>query len=564
MAKIKYLQPGEKLDITKLKSGSLTNTKTTISSTSNSSNNVIGENNDYKAYDFDGSKISKIKNSRTNHKSGPIAELHKKIDTVNSYVNSKHDVTAFIYFKVNDFELDTRSSNSFKHYAISMENTKTGVGQGNQFRIKIAYHKNFSNYSDINRLEKALSYLRSGATVTNGLDDVKTQLSRNECILQYGYLTDNPSLTSPVYKGLLLKYTVTANKQIVEYTLEGYTSECATQGITVNWYPNIKGAETVQLINGPVRRANLALKSDKTSKGLDNDSIEEFTKNMENLYSGGITFQPYLALDCFLQDYNASVSSKDVKYYLLDCTDGKRGKLGDAETLEPVHMSLCRGQTPIEYIEYCLGLFKYKNDNYALKYMQQTKQISDRFVYYLVNDPDNSLRVFVCVDVIDANISDNQVAYTFTGYTPSNRLMIDYNLTYDGTIALAVSNMYNDNENDNAIFIDNNGQIRARTSITNDLFVANEADDILVSKQNTWLDKISCANNCTMTTMGLPFEISVGTVFKCGIMITDVLHHSSGNCFVTGITDIIQNNTFTSQFTMIRLPGKNSAIKDIY
>lgn len=267
-------------------------------------------------------------------------------------------------------------------------------------------------------------------------------------------------------------------------------------------------------------------------------------------------------LDCFLQDYNDS--TKGMKYYLLDCTGGKRGRLGDSETLEPVHMSLCRGQTPIEYIEYCISLFKYKGDNYALKYLQQNKQISDRFVYYLVKDPDNSSRIFVCVDVIDANISNNQVAYTFTGYTPDNNLMIDYELVYDGTVALSVSNTYDENESDNNIFIDSNGKMRVRTSITRDLFVANEADDILINKQNTWLDKISCANSCKMTTVGLPFEISVGTVFRCGTMIDDTLHHSSGNCFVTGVTDVIQNNQFTTLFDMIRLPGKNSAINDIY
>lgn len=226
-SKITYVQPGEKLDTSKLKTGSLTNRTSYISSTSNVSNNVIGQDDDYTAYDSDGSKIAKIKNSRTNHKSGPIAELHNKIDKVNTYAKSHHDMTAFIYFKVNDFELDTRSSNSFEHYAISMENAKTGVGQGNQFKIRIAYHKNFSNYADANRLEKALSQLRNSATVTNGFSNAKVSLSKNECILQYGYLTDDPTLTSPTYKGLLLKYSVIANKQIIEYTLEGYTSEYA-------------------------------------------------------------------------------------------------------------------------------------------------------------------------------------------------------------------------------------------------------------------------------------------------------------------------------------------------
>ena len=34
--------------------------------------------------------------------------LHDKIEIVDNYIGNNHDATAFIYFEVNDFVLDTR------------------------------------------------------------------------------------------------------------------------------------------------------------------------------------------------------------------------------------------------------------------------------------------------------------------------------------------------------------------------------------------------------------------------------------------------------------------------
>lgn len=506
-----------------------------------------------------------ILDGRTNHRIGKIAELHNKIDKVDKYIKNGHDTTAFIYFKVNNFELDTRSVDTFEHYAISLENQKTGVGQGNQFKLKIAYHKDFSNYKDINRLEEALATLRDCSLFSFGINnttDVK-KLNRNYCVLKYGYL-NSTELETPYYIGLLLKYSVTANRQIVEYTLEGYTGENVAVN-TVNWYPAISGIDYENSIYGKVAKAIVTPKN--SGNKLSDKELQDYVNKLNTEYTSGITFQPYLALDCFIQDYNNSLDSDSTKFYLLDCTNKHRNvNLKDNNALESVHMSLCKGQTPLQYIEYCIGLFKYKDSDYAIQYLKQELKSSERFVYSLIRHPSLNV-IYVCIDVIDDTDSDNKVAYNFLGYSPDNSLLIDYNLNYDGTVALTVSDMYNkefskNNDTENSLYIGNDGAIRARTSITKDMFVSGEISDVLIAKQNTWIDKISCANNCSMTTFGLPFEITVGTVFKCGIYISESLHHTSGNCFVTGITDTINNNSFKSSFTMIRLPGKNSLIKD--
>ena len=533
----------------------------------------------YECYDNDGKKNPEIKNLRTNHKDGKTSKLEYNIDLVKNHIANGHDMTPFIYFRVNKgdtekddkgnysgFELDTRSADSFKHYAISMENQKTGVGQGNQFKIKIAYHKHFSNYSNINQLEYALSTLRQGALFTNSFGNTK-QLVKNTCILKYGYITNGTVIESPEYIGLLLKYSVTANKQIVEYTLEGFTGEQVCVN-TVNWYPFVAGMD-VEDMSEDARKAYVAILATQQQgkeMNISDSQLQDYINKLNAEYSGGISFQPFHALDCFFKDYNYSTGDDDTKFYLLDCTNKHRGvNLADKSALTPVHMSLCKGQTPIQYLEYCLGLFKYKSTNYPLQYLQQELKTSERFIYNLVRDPKDSKKLYVCVDVIDSTDSDDKVAYKFTGYSTDNVLLIDYNLTYDGTIALTVSSTMdesNSSNKDNAIYIDKDGSVRVKSSLTKDMFVAGEISEVLITKQDSWLDRISCANNCTMTTIGLPFEITVGTVFKCGLYITDTLHHTSGNCFVTGITDKISNNQFTTEFTMIRLPGRNSDLAE--
>ena len=515
----------------------------------------------YVAYD-NGSKLQDIKKNRTNHVNTQIKELTDKIKFVDEHLK-KHDTTPFVLFEVNDFKLDTRDSDSFKHYAISLENHKTGVGQGNQFKLRIAYHKHFSNYSSINQLEYALGPLRKSSLVYDigGLQSVKNQ-GRNKCTLQYGYVSDDQKLISPVYTGLLLKYSVTANKQIVEYTLEGFTGEQVAVN-TVNWYPSIQNMDFIQLNDGTkVGKADLQLKLAQNK--LSESQRKEIAKKLNEEFTDGIVFQPYLALDCFLQDYNASVDSNSTKYYLIDCT-GKQSpqNLSNDNALEPVRMSICRAQTPIQYIEYLVGLFKYKTTtNYAIEFLKQQQQTSERFTYEFIRDKDDDKKIYVCIDYFSSSDEDidSKVAYDFTGYSTDNNLLIDYNLNYDGTIALAIADNDTESKQSNAVYINDNGELRQKISLTRDMFVSGELDEVLISKQNTWLDKISTANNATMTTFGLPFEISVGTIFKCGIYITDTLHHSSGNCFVTSIVDRIENNQFTTNFELVRLPGKNNNI----
>lgn len=489
-----------------------------------------------------------------------MSDLSTKIDYINDYIGNKgHDVTSFIYFKVNQFELDTKSIDSFKHYAISLENQKTGVGQGNMFTIKMAFHKDFSHLGvQINQLEEALSTL-SKASLELNVQELKN--SRNRCLLQYGYLSNDNGLISPMYEGMLLEYHVTANKQIVEYTLKGYTGEKAAVG-TVNWYPKIKKVN--KTIGQYATNMIAELITKKEAANMTAAETEELLKELNSVYTGPIKCNPFDALQIFLADYNAEIQVIAEKQGITATTfktelDGTTVTQEDVDKLRPVTLSLCRNQTPLQYIEYLVSMFvEDTGDQYALEYLKTQYEIVDRWVYEFKRSEEDYNVIRVILHKISSQ--SDSFDYEFQGYLLDNNLLIDYSLNYDGTVALTVSDSMAEDTEDDMLYIDSRGQLRARAVITRDMFVEGSLDEVQVKQQNTWLDKMSCSNNCTMTTFGLPFEIPVSTVFNVSMFIGDTPHHSSGRCYVTGIVDRINNGKFTTQFSMIRLPGKGSGV----
>lgn len=498
----------------------------------------------------------------------------ENIDRVNDYI-SKKDATAFIYFKVNDFELDTRSVDTEDHYAVSLENVKTGAGTGNQFTLRITYNNQFSGYKSALDLEKALSglsnaILNSGDLFTTETISGITNSGRNRCYLKYGYLNSYEDLSTPEYTGLLLKYEVTANQQILQYTLTGISGEDAQIG-TVNWYPapdysSEEGQQTSTNSDGKETiyyriKQDLSSITDPTKKA---EYMNKAIKELNNQLQTASVFNPFDALYCFLYDYNKDIEKIDnnATKFKIVLTEAAMKKI--EEGLKPCTISLCRNQTPISYIEYLISMFAVNTNNYAVEKYRQDMGIVDRWIHeFRYNKEENE--TLVIISVISSEDSDD-FAYEFNGYTPNNNLLIDYNLTYDGTVALSVVNttVKDKNQNQN-VYINKNGLLMAKASVTKDMFVYGELDEVLINKQNTIVDKIACANNCTMTTFGLPFEITVGTIFKVKLHLgynennsksdTNILHHSSGRCYVTGITDKIENNSFKTYFNMIRLPG---------
>ena len=474
--------------------------------------------------------------------------LRNNIESVNQFIGNGHDSTAWIRFEVNSFVLDTRSQDSRDHYALSLENQKTGAGVGNKFTLKIAYNPNYSQYSSATELEKAISLLPEALLYTDDVDMIRKVTNvKNICKLQYGYLK-NSTLKTYEYSGILLKYSVRANKQILEYTLNGIAGEEAAIG-TVNWYPHIVGLADSPTDDSKIAELITAAEAETTSSA----NRDELIRQLNQYFTNSLKMDPLNALYCFIQDYNNDAKKIDVNATTFKICVTSNAKAA-ASNLTPVSLSLCRNQTPISYIDYIVSMFSENVGQYSLVYYRNKLGITSRWVHEYKYDRDNNV-VKIIIDRIISN-EDNVYDYDFKGYTLDNNLLIDYNLDYDGTVALAVAGSTSTDSKNNIIYIDANGQLQAKASITKDMFVSGEIDEVLVKKQNTWVDKISCANKCTMTTFGLPFEIPIGAVFRVRLFINNKPHHTSGRCYVTGIVDRIENSSFTTTFSMIRLPGK--------
>lgn len=491
------------------------------------------------------------------------SELNQKIENINKFIANEHDATAFIYFKVNDFVLDTSSPDSRKHYAVSLTNQKTGVGAGNQFTLEIIYHKDFAEeiYDSANKLEYALSTLRKVSTSLNNQEQIQ-RVNDNNCVLRYGYLKQKSN--PPTYVGKLLKYTVDANRQILKYTLYGYTGEQATIG-TVNWYPRIKYDDDPKRTNDGSVIAEIQTKLETES--LTTEEIKYYIESLNTEYLGSIVFNPYRALKAFIKDYNNDIDKMpgvvNATKFEVEDQSGILGESDEGNNLKYVRLSLCRNQTPLDYVKYLISMFEDNISDYAIEQYKKEAGITNRWVYEVKRKPSEGNNIiYIQIRKISSENSDTYT-YRFDAYAPNNNLLIDYNFNYDGTVALTVANTMNSEDDNNAVYIRSDGLISAKASITNDMFVAGAIDEVLIRKQNYWMDKISCANNCSMTTFGLPFEIPVSTTFMVTMTISNKLYHSSGICYVTGITDKIQNNIFTTEFSMVRLPGKGQGVETL-
>lgn len=504
-------------------------------------------------------EISEIPSSIKDNKS-----VGTKVGELDTWVKKENDLTAFVYFKVNGFELDTRKSETEKHYITYMENQKTGAGQGNKFTIKIVFHQDFDDKGrDILKFEHEL------ADAPN---------NRNVCELQYGYLIGE---SSPKYVGFLLQYEVTANKQLVEYTLYGVSGEQTSSIATVNWYPMLDGIDDddVAYINMQKQSIHALYTKDSTEIAKYNEKIKEFNSKYQN----PIKINPFEALCRFVYDYNDFLKQvydekkNEMKSYtqfkIVDETGlGMVGDIPKLSTyLQPVNISVCRNQSATEYIEYLIGLFQKKTSDIdgAMLYYMQKREVVDRFVYeYKYDNSSNSVVKTIKVVIRRLSSENNDTAYTFSNYTLSNRMLLDFTLKYDGTVALTAQSNYDnsaseENEEDKRIYIDSSGKIVSKAVLTKEMFVAGSLEEVVAKAGNSWLDRISCSNNCTMKTVGMPFEIPIGTVFAIQSYIGDTPHHQSGRCYTVGAVDKIQNNMFTTDLTMVRLPGKYSGIESL-
>ena len=503
--------------------------------------------------------------------------ISTNLTNLNNYLSQYNDLTCYIYFKVNDFELDTRDGNTFKHFAVSIENKKTGTGQGNEFTLKIAYHPNFSEVNNniinnINKFEELMS------VVTDASNGDLSSLSRGDCILKYGYIKQS----GDVYQeytgfGKLLKYTVTANKQIVEYTLSGYTGDKITVS-KVNWYPGIS-EDSIESSDSDAIKWILYDDNGNPAKGNGYDDFnslttEEKIKALDNLGMVSLKANPYFILKRFIDEYNNSVTDQKVtNATTFSISYGSKGDNNKTElnedylknNLKPVTVSLCRSQSPIEYIQYLIGMF---SENLGEEDLLSTYKIDDsiepRYTYEFVQKISGSDSVTNEVEVKISRLDpqSNYCDYSFYGYSPDNHLLISYDLEYDGTVALnAKTSLDSVDDTEGTIYIDAYGEIKSKVILTGSSIVSGNIDNVTVGESNVWLDNISVANKCTITTVGLPFEVPVNSKFNVGMYIGGELHHTSGICTVVGAVDKISNGIFNTTVSLVRLPGTGSGVK---
>lgn len=158
------------------------------------------------------------------------------IDTckkVNDKFNSNRAVyTQYLYFEFHgNVLIDTTSLDYSQNCMVSFKNTQEGAteGAGNTFEARLAFAPNPRNYQTIEKIDKKLLVVGQITTDSTNCNELKSFSEYfYNCKFQYGY-ADDPNLRSPMYKGILTKYTCNVENGIFIYTLSGTTTGLAVE-----------------------------------------------------------------------------------------------------------------------------------------------------------------------------------------------------------------------------------------------------------------------------------------------------------------------------------------------
>lgn len=435
-----------------------------------------------------------------------FGDRHTKLQKVVSSLRDRSDFTTFIYFSVNNLELDTRNADPSKQYIVSLTNEKNGSGQANKFTLTVT----FTNYDTKSIKDFEDSFLN--------LDDTE---NKNLCKLQYGYVrTQNgeEEISSPTYEGRLLDFKMNIRDNFITYTFTGYSGLRAEQDVLVQWYP------------GP--------------DILKESSVDKVTYNgyIENLIIGG---DPLVILKKFLEDLTGF--SDTFKYHLVILDS----EIAEPDALSPISVSPCNGRSPVVYINYLLSLFKFKEKQVRSSWISRLTGITPTVSYTIEMTGDNDYTITLYLRKKREPITEFSLN---SGNPATNDMLIDFNVDVDGSIVLAIDQSERFKVKNSQV-IQADGKVVEVASVFNTLARSSRTTvNQNVYSSNIKSNKFDFAQTGEATLIGIPAEIPISSTVTLNSYINNELHRISGDFFVESVIDSISTSgLFTTKIQCLRL-----------
>lgn len=372
------------------------------------------------------------------------------------------------------------------NYVVSFENKKNGSGLCNSFTLVIAWRPQVNE--DINKIDKILSKV--------GLEADMTQFS-----LQYGYSMPHTALRSPIYNGLLTKYTVEIRDGFLVYSMNGYSSIVALNNKII----------TIQL--------------DEESVNLSPTQVVQnvFNKVMDD-------------------------TDNQFKYEFSDPDN----VVGSDQVVDLQLLGLSKSRTTL--IEWVNSVLASAVD----KTQDDTTDARDKFTYtYEIDDTEKKF-IIRKVSAAAGNPSAELVPTIFDWMdcSPQSKhfnLIKDFRPDFDGSVLMSYDA---ERESSTPTYgIKSDGSITTTpVESSNNLQVGDQLASDAAWREQKWMDLIrEYPYKATLSTIGIPTEIPLLTEFQIRPLIHNQEHHTAGTYAVLSSYDRLDSSGLMTNFELFKL-----------
>lgn len=229
--------------------------------------------------------------------------------------------------------------------------------------------------------------------------------------------------------------------------------------------------------------------------------------------------------------------------------------------------SMCKeikfnGLTDTTFFEAVSEILAQTRDDYTGESADLDKiQIEDVHIgtySYIIDDVNHKF----IVKRTEANSQTMKIDYTFywegnfSSSNPGANLVQGFRTDYKGSISMAT---VNSNKDDKAYSMDSENKIvTSQAHYWQDTTSGDNASEDMARQSNIWLMGTQYSYTATLRTVGVPYDIPIGTYIKVVSVLNDQNHHTSGIYMVTKTEDTIDGNGYITVWSLIKICGLNN------
>lgn len=424
-----------------------------------------------------------------------------------------------LHFNTNSQTIETSKATIKANLISSLRFEKSGAGKANSFTLTVYYAPNENQ--DPNVIDDAIAG--------------SLQTAMTSCTLKFGYSFSGQMISSATYIGSVFDYSVEIQNNMLVYTFTGYSNAATHSGFTFD-VPAITTKTSIKNIISKALQGPFvdSAQEKKGSKTTNSSSVASVVASAAISVATSIVTTAQKILCPFEVIYD-----KDVETRCAKMTFG--------------------GASDINFFEFLDELLACARDDYRDDIYELQKGNVTHFgqYYYIIEDAGNSIndkcKIRICRKEAYPNVYDS--SYTFYWGAAFNKnsgcnLVQNFRTEYKGAINLAINNAgqsksYSLDENGNLVetITGTNGSSRASAVIDNDI----------ARNNNQYINGTQYAYKATLTTLGVPYDIPIGTYITINAVIGNQKHHTSGVYMVINTEDNITTNGFITTWSLIKM-----------